>query len=62
MTEGTEASESRLNGGLCGKKVKPTKEDFIIGHWLSAALDDPQVCDEMKKDIEAWFASKDYHA
>jgi len=26
-----------------------------LGRWLSAALDDPQVCDEMKADIEAWF-------
>ena len=27
-----------------------------VGSWLSAALDDPEVCDEMKADIEAWFA------
>lgn len=27
-----------------------------IGAWLSAALDDPQVCDEMKNDIREWFA------
>ncbi len=26
-----------------------------IGPWLSAALDDPQVCREMKADITAWF-------
>lgn len=26
-----------------------------IGRWLSAALDDPQVCEEMKADIRAWF-------
>jgi DNA modification methylase len=26
-----------------------------VGSWLSAALDDPTVCDEMKRDIEAWF-------
>ena len=26
-----------------------------IGSWLSAALDDPNVCAEMKADIEAWF-------
>lgn len=29
-----------------------------IGKWLSAALDDPQVCDEMKADIRAWFDSQ----
>ena len=27
-----------------------------LGAWLSAALDDPQVCEEMKADIRAWFA------
>lgn len=26
-----------------------------VGRWLSAALDDPQVCDEMKADILAWM-------
>ncbi len=28
-----------------------------IGSWLSAALDDPKVCDEMKRDIRRWFAA-----
>ena len=28
-----------------------------VGRWLSAALDDPNVCDEMKADIRRWFAS-----
>ena len=26
-----------------------------LGSWLSAALDDPDVCEEMKADIRAWF-------
>lgn len=26
-----------------------------VGRWLSAALDDPQACDEMKADILAWM-------
>lgn len=26
-----------------------------IGAWLSAALDDPSVCEEMKSDIRQWF-------
>jgi hypothetical protein len=30
-----------------------------IGKWLSAALDDPAVCDAMKADINAWFAAID---
>lgn len=28
-----------------------------LGAWMSAALDDPKVCDAMKADIQAWFAS-----
>lgn len=26
-----------------------------LGSWMSAALDDPGVCDEMKSDIRRWF-------
>lgn len=26
-----------------------------LGAWMSAALDDPKVCDAMKADIQAWF-------
>jgi hypothetical protein len=29
--------------------------DYKIGSWLSAALEDPSVCAEMKADINAWF-------
>jgi len=28
-----------------------------LGAWLSAALDDPKPCAEMKRDINAWFAA-----
>ena len=28
-----------------------------MGGWLSAALDDPAVCDAMKADIERWFSA-----
>ncbi|MEK7817349.1 MAG: hypothetical protein AAB281_03760 [Actinomycetota bacterium] len=31
--------------------------DVALGKWLSAALDDPDVCTEMKADIRAWFSS-----
>ena len=35
------------------------QKDFKgIGKWLSASLDDPKVCDVMKKDIEEWFKRK----
>ena len=28
-----------------------------LGKWMSAALDDPNVCEEMKNDIRAWFSA-----
>ena len=28
---------------------------WAVGSWLSAALDDPKVCAEMKRDIQEWF-------
>lgn len=28
-----------------------------LGKWMSAALDDPSVCEEMKADIREWFSS-----
>lgn len=30
-----------------------------IGAWFSAALDDPNVCAEMKADLKAWFDAQD---
>jgi hypothetical protein len=32
-----------------------TEIEFKLGFWLFAALDDPDVCEEMKADIRAWF-------
>lgn len=37
---------------LIEDKTKDYKE---IGKWLSASLEDPNVCDEMKQDIRNWF-------
>jgi hypothetical protein len=28
-----------------------------LGSWLSSALDDPNVCEEMKADIREWFSA-----
>ena len=28
-----------------------------VGGWLSAALDDPNVCEQMKADINRWFSA-----
>lgn len=38
----------------------PEREELIsaslaIGGWLAAALDDPAVCAEMKRDVNRWF-------
>lgn len=33
---------------------------WAIGSWLSAALDDPKVCAEMKRDINEWFDAGGY--
>ena len=30
-----------------------------LGSWMSAALDDPNVCEAMKSDINNWFAALD---
>ena len=35
-----------------------TKTELAIGGWLSAALDDPAVCAEMKLDITLWFTAR----
>lgn len=32
-----------------------TEASLRIGAWLSAALEDPKVCKEMKEDVRAWF-------
>ncbi len=31
------------------------KQDEAIGGWLSAAMEDPKVCQSMKNDINNWF-------
>ena len=45
--------------GYAGK-MPPDQEDMDkaalgLAPWLSAALDDPKVCDEYKSAINAWF-------
>ena len=35
-----------------------TEQDWNVGKWLSAALEDDAVCAEMKADINVWFNSK----
>lgn len=43
---------------MVDRRVKKRKEaENALAMWLSAALDDPLVCVEMKQDIERWFAA-----
>ena len=39
------------------KKTGIYSPNHRIGWWLSAALEDPNTCEEMKSDIRDWFAS-----
>jgi len=36
--------------------------DAKVGKWLAAALEDPNICDEMKSDIVEWFDERKYDA
>ncbi len=38
----------------------PTKADKALGSWMSAALDCPNTCDEMKAAVREWFDSFDW--
>lgn len=44
----------------CGNNIIiPIEAIDRIGPWLSAALDDPNVCKEMKDDINYWMEATD---
>ena len=45
----SEAAAAESNGSV--------EATYKVGRWLSAALDDPTTCAEMKADINAWFAA-----
>jgi hypothetical protein len=34
-------------------------ENEAVGSWMAAALDDPDTCAEMKRDIEQWFDAQE---
>jgi hypothetical protein len=44
-----------LRSSAFAQRPAVQKADYKIGWWLSAALEDPAVCEEMKADINAWF-------
>jgi len=47
MIDRERALERRL------EKIKHASDD--LGFWLSGALEDPKVCEEMKQSIQVWF-------
>lgn len=55
---------SGASASIPGEKWEmPVLDDsrlWAIGVWLSAALDDPDVCDEMTRDIREWFDNGGY--
>lgn len=48
---------SHRTNPLPAEPAKPEHPNDRLGAWMSAALDDPNVCAEMKADIHAWFES-----
>lgn len=54
--EHVEADEARVQcAGMPAERDVMRAASIAIGGWLSAALEDPGVCAEMKRDINAWF-------
>lgn len=54
------AERERDVGSLATRGTPPEREEQVaaslaLGAWMSAALDDSKVCDEMKRDINRWF-------
>jgi hypothetical protein len=47
---------NRVTRVLAALSAEPV--DDRVGKWLSAALEDPTTCAEMRADIEAWFAAR----
>lgn len=42
--------------GHCLDKIKLQEACERLAPWMAAALDDPNVCAEMKTNIEVWLA------
>ena len=49
------AENLHLKADLNKAEAQSADAEYAIGKWLSAALDDPEVCDEFKVDIVNWF-------
>jgi hypothetical protein len=49
--------EEPEKGATGPRVVRWRKASVALGAWMSAALDDPAVCDAMKADIREWFSA-----
>jgi hypothetical protein len=56
-TAGADAAEARVVAWAKTIGHEQVMASVAIGAWLSAALDDPAVCEAMKADIRRWFSS-----
>jgi len=54
---GIAAGDEPKDRAMIAATQQPAGEGELwpVGSWLSAALDDPKVCAEMKRDIREWF-------
>jgi len=56
LTQALEEANERA-AALMYAEHRSVMANVRLGRWLSAALDDPNVCDAMKADIKEWFSS-----
>jgi hypothetical protein len=56
-TAGADAERARVVAWAKTIGHEQVMASVVIGAWLSAALDDPAVCEAMKADIRRWFSS-----
>jgi hypothetical protein len=56
LYKGKSSLFEQLRAALAARPLAPPSEAADnLGKWLSAALDDPAVCEAMKADVRAWF-------
>lgn len=51
----TERGEAVATRSMPPERDEVVAASLALGSWMSAALDDPSVCVEMKRDINRWF-------
>jgi Lar family restriction alleviation protein len=59
---GTQWNERAASPEPKPAEVPASNEEWEMGKWLSAALDDPGACDEFKADIRRWMEARAWGA